>query len=130
MTEVEFTYEGIKTIVQCDINDKIKDIINKFLIKINKEENTDLYYLYNGTKIKEELTFYEQANQIDKDRKKMNVIIYNNLEDHNIKNEIISKEIICPDCKENCFIDIKNFKINFECKNNHIQNNILLKNYD
>ena len=43
----------------------------------------------------------------------MNVIVYNNLEDTNIQNEIISKEIICLDCKENCLIDINNFKINF-----------------
>ena len=44
---------------------------------------------------------------------------------------LLSKDIICFDCKENCLIDIKNFKINFnKCKNNHIYNNILLNNYD
>ena len=37
MAEVNFTYEGINTSIQCDIDDKIKDIINKFLIKINKD---------------------------------------------------------------------------------------------
>ena len=61
----------------------------------------------------------------------MNVVVYNDLEKPNIKNEIISKEIICLDCKENCLIDIKNFKINFsECKNNHKYNDILLNNYE
>ena len=131
MAEVNFTYEGINTSIQCDIDDKIKDIINKFLIKINKNENINLYYLYDGTQIKEELTFYEQANQIDKNRKKMNVIVYNNLEEPNEKNEIISKEIICLDCKENCLMDIINFKINFsKCKNNHKYNDILLNNYE
>ena len=121
MAEIKFTYEGSNTIIQCDINDKIKDIINKFLIKINKEKNIKLYYLYNGKIINKELTFNEQANQIDKNRKKMNVIVYNSFEESNKKNEILSKDIICFDCKENCLIDIKNFKINFnECKNNHI----------
>ena len=37
MAEVKFTYEGMNTSIQCDINDKFKDIINKFLIKIDKK---------------------------------------------------------------------------------------------
>ena len=131
MVEVNFNYEGNNTNIQCDINDKIKDIINKFLIKINKNENTNLYYLYNGNKIKEELTFYEQANQIDKDRNKMNVIVYNSLEEPNIKKEIISKDIICLNCKEICLLDINDYKINFHnCINEHVNNNILLNNYE
>ena len=47
----------------------MKDIIAKFVIKIENKEN-NLYYLYNGTKINYELTFNEQANDIDKSRKK------------------------------------------------------------
>jgi len=62
MAEVKFNYEGSNASIQCDINDKIKDIIDKFLIKINKKENINLYYLYNGNQINKELTFYEQAN--------------------------------------------------------------------
>ena len=98
MVEVIFNSEGINTIVQSNINDKMKDIINKFLIKIDKKEN-NLYYLYNGNIINNELTFIEQANELDNKTKKMNIIVYNNDEDNNIKKEIISKDIICPDCK-------------------------------
>ena len=47
----------------------MKDIIDAFLIKIHNKEN-NLYYLYNGTKINFELTFNEQANDFDKNRKK------------------------------------------------------------
>ena len=131
MAEVKFTYEGRNTSVQCDENEKIKDIIKKFMIKINKGENTNLYYLYNGGRINEDLTFNEQANQLDKNRKKMNVIVYNNFEELKKNNEITSKDIICLDCKEDCLIDIKNFKINFNgCKNNHAYNNILLNFYE
>ena len=131
MAEVKFIYEGNNTIIQCDINDKIKDIINKFWIRINKEEDTNSYYLYNNTKIHEELTFYEQANQIDKIRNKMDLIVCNNFIEPCAQNEIMSKDIICFHCKENTIIDIKNFKINFnKCKNNHIYNDILLNNYE
>ena len=128
MAEVIFNYEGNKTIVQCNLNDKMKVIIHKFLIKINKEENNNnLDYLYNGTKIDYELTFNEQANNIDINNKKMNIVVNNN-DYHKTKiNKFISKDIKCPICKENILIDIKNFKINLSgCKNNHFQSDILL----
>ena len=105
MVEVIFNYEGINNIIQSNIDDKMKDIINKYLIKIGKKEN-NLYYLYNGNIINNELTFIEQANELDRKRKKMNIIVYNNDEDLNKKIEIISKDIICPDCKENILINI------------------------
>ena len=131
MAEVKFTYEGNNINIQCNINDKIKDIIKKFLRKI-KKENVNLYYIYNGNEINEELTFYEQANQLDKNRKEMNVIVYNNnFKEQYKKNEIISKDIICFYCKENCLIDFKNFKITFnKCKNNHNYNDILLNYFE
>ena len=63
MTEVIFNYRGVDTIVQCNINYKMEDIINKFWIKIEKNENdNNLLYLYNANKINYELTFIQQAN--------------------------------------------------------------------
>ena len=119
MAEVIFSYEGNITIIQCDINNKMEDIINQFLEKIKNKEN-NLYYLYNGTKINSELTFNEQANDIDKNRKKMNIIVAKNEKDIDKIKEIISKNIICPECKENTLTNFDNFKINFhDCKNNH-----------
>ena len=54
MAEVIFNYEGANSIIQCNVNDKMKDIIDKFLIKINKKEDfyskkikiKFLYYFY------------------------------------------------------------------------------------
>ena len=120
MAEVIFNYEGINTIIQCEMNEKMKDIIDRFLIKLEKKEN-NLYYLYNGTQINYELRFNEQANDIDKNRKKMNIIVTKSEDAQNIV-----KEIICPECKENVLIDINNFRINFhDCKNNHNINKTL-----
>jgi hypothetical protein len=45
MIEVLFIYEGQNIIIQCNIDDKMKDIINKFKTKI-KEEDNNLCYLY------------------------------------------------------------------------------------
>ena len=67
MAEVIFNYQGINTIIQCNQNEKMKEIIDKFLLKIeNKTQN--LYYLYNGSSINNELTFIKQANELDKNR--------------------------------------------------------------
>ena len=119
MAEAIFNYKGFNTIIQCKENDKLKDIIDEFLTKIKYKEN-NLYYLYNGTKIDSKLTFIEQANDIDKKRKKMNIVVTQNEEDKNLIKEIASKDIICPECKESSLIDIDNFKINFhDCKNKH-----------
>ena len=128
MAEVIFNYEGNNIKIQCNINEKMKDIISKFLIKINKKDtNITLYYLYNGNTINKELIFNDQANENDKNRKKMNIIVTNNDRNKNEIMEVISKDIICPLCKKNILIDIKDFKINLHgCKYGHIQNDILL----
>ena len=89
MAEVIFNYEGINTIIQCDENEKIEEIIKTFLIKINDSQNNNLVYLYNGQKINQELTFKEQANDIDKNRKKMYILaIIFEEEENNIKEEV------------------------------------------
>ena len=89
MAEVIFNYEGINTIIQCDENEKIEEIIKTFLIKINDSQNNNLVYLYNGQKINNELTFKEQANELDKNRKKMYILanIFEE-EENNIKEEV------------------------------------------
>ena len=131
MGEVVFNFEGINTCIHCNIDDKMKDIINKYLAKANKQRFNDFYYLYNGTRIDKELTFKEQSNELDKGRKKMNILVTKIYEDINENKKIVSKEIICPDCKENALLDIKNFIINLHaCRNNHKSNNILINKFE
>ena len=127
MVEVLFIYDGKSIIIQCSIEDKVKDIINHFKNKI-KEENNDLCYIYNGDKINEELTLSQIV--VDKNENKINILVYNNKIDKDEK-EIISNEIICPVCKENILINIKDYKINlYECKNGHKIENISLNEYE
>ena len=133
MTKVEFYYNGFINEIFCKEDEKMRDIINRFLTKIDNN-NPSLFYLYNGTKIDLDLTIKEQANDIDIKRKKMNIIVnaYKRDEDKKGLNEMmISKDIICPECRENIFIDINNYKINlFGCKYEHTQNNILLNLFE
>ena len=65
MAEILFIYEGEKIKIQCNnLQEKMKDIINNFKNKIKEEENNNLYYIYNGDKINENL----KINQIIKDK--------------------------------------------------------------
>ena len=132
MAEVEFIYNSAKTIIQCNKNDKMKDIFQKFKQKTDIDNNTDIFYTYAGKAgFKEELTFEEIANKEDRKRNKMNVLVYNYEVTVKNKDIIKSKNIICPECKENIKMDIKDYKINlYDCINGHIMENILLNEFD
>ena len=135
MSEVEFNYNGIITIIKCKLNEKMKNICQYFAneIKINKNE---IYFSYNGKagiQFDEELTFEEIINEEDKKRNKMCILVYKNeFIDNEGENEIIkSKEIICPKCGESIRMDIINYKIRlYECKNGHKIENILLDKFE
>ena len=107
MAEVEFIYNGTKTIIQCNLSEKIKDISKRFKDKINLT-NKNINYTYNGNLVlNEELKFEETVNNEDKIRKKMSFIVFDNLIETKDKDIIKSKEIICPECKENIRMNIK-----------------------
>ena len=142
--EIEFIYNGAKTIIQCNIKDKMKDICKKFREKANIREDIPILYSYNGkVGLNEELSFQETANIQDKERNKMNILVYDQegiiINDDNQSHNIIlnenilikSKNIICPKCKENIKMEIKDYKINLsDCINKHNFDNILLNEFD
>ena len=61
----------------------------------------------------------------------MNYIVVNLIEESSRNNIFTPKNIICPKCKENIRIQIEDYKIKlFQCKNNHVINNLLLEQYE
>ena len=67
MEEVKFVYKGNIILIECNINDKMEDIIYKFLFKIKKFGNPNsLNFIYNNDLVKNELTLNEQINELDK----------------------------------------------------------------
>ena len=134
MASINFTYNGISTTIQCNKDEKMRDIFDKFVSKTNLDINK-IQFLYGGNIINNssELTFIEQANSNDKERNIMNILVYKI--DNTLKNEnnslIESKYIICPKCQENCRFKINEFyKIDlYECKNEHKIENIPLDQF-
>ena len=119
MAEVIFKYKGTDTLIQCLIEDKLKDICQKFCIKTQNNIN-DVVFIYGGEIINFDLEFNQAANQIDKKNLKMNVLVsdknsYNTNENINL---IKSKDILFPKCGEICLIDFKDYKVILNnCKN-------------
>ena len=61
----------------------------------------------------------------------MNILVEEYKKEKIKKNEILSKDIICPECKENILIGLDDYKINLNgCKNGHSFNNILIKDFE
>ena len=98
MSSIEFIYYQNSILIQCDINDRMKEIINKYILKASIDKNS-VIFLYSGNIIDEELKLSEI---IGKDKKDKIKILVNSLDNINDNKSIIkSKYIICPKCKEN-----------------------------
>ena len=130
MAEVIFIHGVLIINVQCNLNDKMKDIIKKLEEKV-KITSGNVYYLYNGDILNnEELTFEQIANEDDKNSKKISITIIDDILDIKKKEERKLKYIICPECKESIRMEINEYKINLsKCKNGHNIKNILLNEF-
>lgn len=77
MAIAELYYEGININIQCNQNDKMQQIFQKFLVKANINKNSAVF-IYNGNDVSNnELTFYQLCNSVDKKRNKMNILVSN-----------------------------------------------------
>ena len=110
MFQVEFSFNGNNTIIQCNSEDKMKKIIEKFKNKVNIETNS-VYFLYKGGKINEELSINKIVNINDEQINKINILV-NLIDINSDKNKSIikSKDIICPKCRELAKIKLYNYK--------------------
>ena len=134
MAQVEFNYNGTSTVIQCQEVQNMDEIFNNFLSKTHLDKNK-INYLYNGKnipKLKRSLTFNQMANSLDKERKKISVLVIDDEEtpdpDKILKR---AKNIICPICKGTIKMKINNYKINlYDCHNGHTINNILLNDFE
>ena len=82
MNKISFQYNCSEYIIECSENEKFKNIIDKLFVVLG-ENRRIIYILYNGKIINEEFSFNQCANNYDKSRKLMNVIVFE-MENQNI----------------------------------------------
>ena len=130
---IQFSYNCNPVLIQGNMKEKMKNIIDKFIVKTSANRNS-IYFIYGGNIIQEEKFLFEIINNGDKLRNQMNILV-NSLSDdqhnHNQTNSIInSKEVICPKCSCHINMKIENYKISlFDCKNNHSIKDIFIKDF-
>ena len=107
--KLTFNFNGDQVKLEFNKNEYMKDIIKKYALKIDKDTK-DCFFLYNGDIINEELQLKDIYNSINDDE--MKILVDEFRESNNEDNSKLSKFIICPQCKENCIILFKNYKIN------------------
>ena len=74
MIQIELNYEGQVIIIQCNEKEKIKNIHTKFCTKTKLDEK-NIFFIYDGSIINEELDIESVMNQLDKTRKRINIIV-------------------------------------------------------
>ena len=74
MAEINFTYFGRHTLIQCKNEDKLKDICEQYCIKLQKDIN-QLIFIYSG-ELNLELKYKDMISGMDKENKKMNILVY------------------------------------------------------
>ena len=118
MLNAEFIYNGKTSIIQWNLDETMKDICNKYLIKTNIHKNS-IIFLYSGNIINEEMKLSD-IKDINK-LKEIIILVDSNNEINKEKVIIIkSKDIICPICKENIRYKMNDYKIYlYDCKNGH-----------
>ena len=130
LMEISLNYNGKLEKIQCNIGDKMKDIIIKFKAKAQINDD-NLYFIYNGNTINEELSINQITDEIGKNTKKINILVEDRNIDNNNENILLSKEIICPECKENILMNINDYKINLNgCPNEHQKESILFEEFE
>ena len=127
---IYFIYSGETIDMHCSTQEIMKDIIKRFCDKINVNKNT-IYCLYSGKKLDENITL-ENLKKSQNINEKTTILVYSiDEKDKETVHKIIkSSTIICPNCKEIATIKFNNYKLFFNCKNNHNIKNVFLKDFE
>ena len=129
MIKIEFELNQNITIIQADLKELFKNIINRFLQKAEIQPGA-ASFLANGKILNPEEALENQMNQINKESKSLKIIVNLIYAPKPGEKLIKSKDIICPECYEPCRIKIKNCKFKlYDCPNNHIIDDINISDF-
>ena len=108
MVEIVFSLNQMITNIQGNLKEPFRNVIDRYIQKTNYKRD-ELCFLGNGGIINENEIIENLMNIDDKNNKRMNILVEIIINDENGNKIIISKDIICPECKESCRIKIENY---------------------
>ena len=127
MTQIEFDYNQIITVIQTNLTDTFGNVLNKYIQKVQIKPDS-VNFLANGKKLDINETIENQMSQNNKANNIFRIIVICIEKEEDIK--IKSKDIICPICLESCKIKIENGKFKlYDCINDHITDNIKIEDF-
>ena len=102
-SQIGFIYNQIKTIIQCNQNDLMRDIFNSYGNKsgLSIEE---LYFLYGGNKINPDETLSQLAGEATD----IQILVRSNVEVSNKNKTKRSAYIKCPQCEKPATVEFSN----------------------
>ena len=131
MVEVEFNYRQNIIVIQGNLTDSLETIAEKYVNKANLDIDS-IYFISSGRIIDKEDKLEKVMSESDKRNKKI-IILVNSMNTTIIKeksNIKVSKDVICPECKEICKYEMNNYQIKlYDCKNGHKTENIKLDEF-
>ena len=127
MIKIVFEFESQIISIQGNVSESFKIIINKFSQKTFLDTNEMEFYV-NGQVIDPEKTVGNYLLKVNEETMKVIVIKKQKKENKDVIEQ--SKDIICPDCKEPCRINMNDYKIKlYECPNGHINEGIKIDDF-
>ena len=75
MFKITFNYNSSNIIINCNSNDTFEKVTQSLSKEIELDINK-VQFLYNGNNISNNLKIEELANQLDKERKEMNILVF------------------------------------------------------
>ena len=123
--KVQFSFNGDEEEIVCNKNVTMIDIFEKYAKKV-EQEIRNLFFVYNGDLVNSE----KRLDDISGKNTEIKILVYELVNETNEEELKLSKDIICPICKEICIINFKDYKITFNnCKNKHSISEILFEEF-
>ena len=96
MFELIFNYNQVEKIIQTNLNDSFKEIIQKYINR-SQLDIINIYFISNDQKISRDGSIINIMNEYKKiNKRKMILVLSINNAINNIINTIKSKDIMCP----------------------------------
>ena len=130
MVDIDFNLNQSHIVIQANLADKFQDVLNKYFQKTLLNP-ASVAFVVNGKQVDPSTSIQNHMSKLDKDQKKINVLVIM-LESNEAQKEVITKSevVICPECKEPCRISFEDYKIKlYECPNKHEKKNYKYSNF-